>query len=75
MSGLLSDVTQACIDNHLKHVPQYIFQDVRDAIEYVHGSGSFHNAVIAKPERYIEPNPHLAVYLHELRKAGKRVSI
>ncbi len=50
-----------------------LWRDIRTSIDDAHRDGSIHEAILAEPARYIERDPLLAVTLHKLRSAGKRL--
>ena len=47
---LLADVMQTFKELGIAHEPVSVYQDVKDAIRYVHYSGHLHNDIIANPQ-------------------------
>jgi 5'-nucleotidase len=50
-----------------------LFQDIRRAIDLAHANGTVHERVLADLPRYVNRDPHLALTLHKLRSAGKKL--
>ncbi len=50
-----------------------IFDDIRKAIDLAHADGRVHNRVLADLQRYVVRDEHLALTLHKLRSAGKKL--
>jgi 5'-nucleotidase len=50
-----------------------LFQDIRRAIDMAHHTGKIHERVLADLPRYVNRDPHLALTLHKLRSAGKKL--
>ena len=70
---LLADVIQCFVDSARDFSPDYFYKDVFKAIEFTHTSGRLHDAIIAQPDKFLEPNPEMKELLHRLRKGGKKV--
>jgi HAD superfamily 5'-nucleotidase-like hydrolase len=52
-----------------------LFAAIRECIDEAHRDGSILDAVAADLDRYVERDPALAVTLHKLRSAGKRLFV
>lgn len=50
-----------------------LFQDIRRAIDLAHATAAVHSRVLADLPRYVNRDPHLAMTLHKLRSAGKKL--
>ena len=70
-SCLLSDICHSLTVNGITFHPGAVFDDVNTAIRYVHKSGIMHNAVMAHPDRFIEPSPKLGALLQKFRDGNK----
>ena len=51
--GLLANLTQFFLSNDVDFVPQYVYYDVRNAIEDLHKSGRLHREITANIELYL----------------------
>lgn len=49
------------------------FADVRSCIDEAHRDGSIKREVMARPEKYIDDDPNLALTLHKFHKAGRKL--
>lgn len=69
----------ALVDFFAKHpehpAPSYeqLYDDIRSCIDLAHRDDSIKNAILADIPRYIVHDPELAITLHKLRSAGKRL--
>lgn len=52
-----------------------LFDDVRNAIDDIHRDGTLKSIIMASPGTYIEDDEGLALSLHKLRSAGKRLFV
>lgn len=52
---------------------EQVFQDIRHAIDSAHADGTVHRRVREDLPKYIDRDPELAVTLHKLRSAGKKL--
>lgn len=52
-----------------------LFDDVRTAIDDIHRDGTLKSIIMAAPGDYIEDDDGLALSLHKLRSAGKRLFV
>lgn len=50
-----------------------IFDDIRFSIDLAHRDGSFKRAIMADTPTYIKRSPYLALTLHRMRSAGKKL--
>jgi HAD superfamily 5'-nucleotidase-like hydrolase len=71
--GLLCDVIQFFLDQNIRFSPDYVFGDVRRAVNHVHADGILHNEIMQNPEPYLHSSPHLAPYLESLANANKKL--
>ena len=62
--GLLANLTQFFLDNKVDFVPQYVYYDVRNAIESLHKSGRLHGEI----------TDNIALYLRCLKKNRVQLS-
>ena len=62
--GLLANLTQFFLDNKVDFVPQYVYYDVRNAIESLHKSGRLHGEI----------TDNIALYLRCLNKNRVQLS-
>jgi len=55
--------------------PDYakLFADVRASIDEAHQDGSIKDAIMRRPQDFVERDPHLPAMLHKLRSAGKHL--
>ena len=63
--GLLANLTQFFLDNKVDFVPQYVYYDVRNAIESLHKSGRLHGEI----------TDNIALYLRCLKKKSRAVEL
>lgn len=70
-------IFSAVVDHELKagRAPDYdrIATEVREVVDSIHADGSLKAEIMADPERYIYPDPELALALHRFRSAGKKL--
>jgi 5'-nucleotidase len=52
-----------------------LFNDIRECIDEAHRDGSILIPVMSDPARFLERDPELAITLHKLRSAGKRLFV
>ncbi len=50
-----------------------LYQDVRQAIDSVHGDGSLKREILGNLDKYIRKDPRLVLTLNEFRRAGTRL--
>ncbi len=50
-----------------------LFEDIRKAIDLAHADGRVHSSVLSDLPRYVDRDKHLALTLHKLRSAGKKL--
>ena len=51
--ALLANLTQFFLSHDVDFVPQYVYHDVRNAIETLHMSGKLHNQITDNIELYL----------------------
>jgi len=71
--ALLAKLTQFFLANKLDFVPQYVYYDVRNAIETLHKSGRLHNKITDNIELYLRKHPQIPILLNHLRSNDKKV--
>jgi len=71
--ALLANLTQFLGANDVDFVPQYLYYDVRNAIEKLHTSGRLHNAINENIEIYLRKHPQIPELLLRLRANDKKV--
>lgn len=86
--SLLSSVTQFFIDNNIHFDPEYIFADIRSAIETLHRNTILHSKMVESIEDYLIPNSvidaeennstssssiYVKEFLNRLKNNGKNV--
>lgn len=54
--SLLSSITQYFIDKEIHFNPEYIFTDIRDAIDSLHRSQILHGRIVSDIDNYLLPN-------------------
>lgn len=52
-----------------------LFDDIRYCIDLAHRDGSIKREITSNLARFVEPNPELALTLHKLRSAGKKLFV
>ncbi len=57
--SLLSSLTQFFIDRDIHFNPEYIFADIRDAIESLHRNQILHGRIVSDIDQYLMPNSEL----------------
>jgi HAD superfamily 5'-nucleotidase-like hydrolase len=70
---LLADCIEVFRSKHLDFEPDYVYRDVRAAVEQVHVGGQLHAAIVASPGHFLESSPQLAEFLLRLRAENKFV--
>lgn len=70
---LLANVTQYFRANNIDYIPQYLYFDVRTAIESLHKSGILHNTIVDNLELYLRKHPQIPLLLERLQKADKKI--
>ncbi len=50
-----------------------IFQDVRNAVDFIHLKGDLKRRTVAECDKYVQQDPDLLVLLKRLRSAGKKI--
>lgn len=76
----LSEVTSyvsliESLESHKRQRLRYdeLFHDIRRAIDQAHANGSVHDRVLSDLPRFVDRDQHLAMTLHKLRSAGKKL--
>ncbi|XP_020582621.1 5'-nucleotidase domain-containing protein DDB_G0275467 [Phalaenopsis equestris] len=70
---LLADVVQHFIDARLDYDASYVYDDVKHAIQHVHGSGVLHRTILSDPEKYLMKNDKVLKFLTKLKEKGKKI--
>lgn len=71
--ALLANLTQYFLANNVDFVPQYVYYDVRNAIEDLHKSGRLHHEITDNIELYLRKHPQIPILLNHLRSNDKKV--
>ena len=70
---LIADVIQLAEHLQIPYDPYWLHEDVSKAINYAHGQGGMHQAIMNDVERYIHYNPNLVNYWQREASAGKKL--
>lgn len=70
---LFSNVIQYFIDNDLAYDPEYVFYDVKSAVQDVHSSGRLHQTIIRDMTTYMDPDVAIVNLLTQMTDSGKRI--
>ncbi|CAH1781018.1 unnamed protein product, partial [Owenia fusiformis] len=70
---LLSNITQYFNEKNIAYDPEYVFYDVRNAVQGIHTSGLLHQKIMENLDVYIEKGPEVAELLQNLAAAGKKL--
>ncbi|XP_014673555.1 PREDICTED: 5'-nucleotidase domain-containing protein 3-like [Priapulus caudatus] len=71
--ALLSDVAQHFMQHDIEFDADYLFTDVKTAVEFVHTSGLMHQEVLKDMNKYVEKDDGLKQMLRRLKDAGKSI--
>ena len=71
VANLLADVIQTFVEKRIDYSADYVYRDVRRAIEHVHSSGLLHDGIASSPKTYLDKAPKLGEFLLRLRSGGK----
>jgi HAD superfamily 5'-nucleotidase-like hydrolase len=64
---LISDVVQLAEDLNIPYDPYWLHADVSKAINYAHGEGGMHLAIMKNITKYVHQSPKLRSYLERLQ--------
>ncbi|XP_060063842.1 5'-nucleotidase domain-containing protein 3-like [Ylistrum balloti] len=70
---LLADVTEFFMQKEIPYDPEYVFYDVRSAVQGVHMSGILHAKIMEDLARYLERGPEITQVLHRLINSNKKL--
>ncbi|KAL6012247.1 hypothetical protein ACLOJK_002725 [Asimina triloba] len=70
LACLIADVVQHFVDAKLDFDASYVYQDVKESLQYVHRSGLMHRGILADPHRYLG---QVLRFLRSLREKGKKL--
>lgn len=70
---LYCDVLQFLKDKKYDFEVEYIADDIKRAIDYVHDGGIFHKTVGLKPDDFVTKLPELSSYIKKLRDGDKQI--
>ncbi|XP_060583204.1 5'-nucleotidase domain-containing protein 3-like [Ruditapes philippinarum] len=73
--NLITNVTDYFIENNIPYDPEYVFYDIRNAVQSVHTSGQLHSTIMGNLDKYLENGPHIKKILERLANAGKKLFI
>ncbi|KAL5004234.1 hypothetical protein ScPMuIL_017690 [Solemya velum] len=71
--NLISNVTQFFIENNIPYDPEYVFYDVRTAVQSVHSSGLLGEKIMENIGQYLKKGPEVRQVLERLSGAGKKI--
>ncbi|ELU17493.1 hypothetical protein CAPTEDRAFT_6114 [Capitella teleta] len=71
--ALLSNVIQYFKENDIPYDPEYVFHDVRSAVQGIHANGMLHRAIMENIETYLGQQEEVGELLKSLRAAGKQM--
>ncbi len=79
--ALFAQVFQYFLDNNVQFTPEYIFQDVREAINSIHRNQALHRNIAQSIDDYLLPivnstsssSVHVKEFLTRLKKNGKNI--
>ncbi|CAG2232353.1 5'-nucleotidase domain-containing protein 3,5'-nucleotidase domain-containing protein 2 [Mytilus edulis] len=70
---LLTEVIEYFRENDIQYDPEYVFYDVRGAVQGIHSNGLLHNSILTNLEKYLEKGPKVMSLLENLMKADKKL--
>ncbi|KAL4220609.1 5'-nucleotidase domain-containing protein 3 [Mactra antiquata] len=73
--NLITNVTDYFLENGIPYDPEYVFYDIRNAVQSVHTSGVIHHAIMNDIGRFLQNGPEIKELLERLTKAGKKLFI
>ncbi|XP_052784344.1 5'-nucleotidase domain-containing protein 3-like isoform X2 [Mya arenaria] len=73
--NLITNITDYFIENNIPYDPEYVFYDVRNAVQGVHTSGLLHSTIMNDLGKFLEKESKTKQFLEKLVKAGKKMFI
>ncbi|XP_025079315.1 5'-nucleotidase domain-containing protein 2-like [Pomacea canaliculata] len=70
---LISLVTEYFIQNNMIYDPEYVFYDIRNAVQDVHTTGLLHHKIMSDLDAYLQKGQETKVLLERLVSAGKNL--
>lgn len=70
---LLCNLTDFFMENGIPYDPEYVFHDVRSAVQGVHTSGQLHSQILADLETYLDKDSGTSDLLESLVSQGKQL--
>ncbi|XP_012943195.1 5'-nucleotidase domain-containing protein 3 [Aplysia californica] len=72
---LISMVTEYFIKNNISYDPEYVFYDIRNAVQAIHSSGILHQAIVRGLDRYLcrDKCHEVKLLLEKLAGEGKKL--
>ncbi|XP_061171601.1 5'-nucleotidase domain-containing protein 3-like [Saccostrea echinata] len=70
---LLCNITDFFMENGIPYDPEYVFHDVRSAVQSVHNSGQLHSQIMADLETYLDKETGINLLLETLVNKGKQL--
>lgn len=70
---LLCNLTDFFMENGIPYDPEYVFHDVRSAVQGVHNSGQLHSQIMADLETYLDKDSGTSDLLESLVSQGKQL--
>ncbi|XP_076435703.1 5'-nucleotidase domain-containing protein 2-like [Babylonia areolata] len=69
--SLISQITEYFNQNGIAYDPEYVFYDIRNAVQDIHNSGLLHQKIMDNLDLYLEKVQETKVLLQKLREEGK----
>ncbi|XP_014771704.1 5'-nucleotidase domain-containing protein 3 [Octopus bimaculoides] len=70
---LLANVTEYFLRNSIPFDPEYVFHDVRSAVQDIHLSGQLHQEIMSNIGKYLVKGPEVLMLLQRLTEANKKL--
>ncbi|XP_071085727.1 5'-nucleotidase domain-containing protein 3-like [Haliotis cracherodii] len=70
---LISNITEYFVQNNITYDPEYVFYDVRNAVQGVHSSGLLHQKIMENLETTLQKGNETKLLLEGLSGAGKKL--
>lgn len=71
--NLITNVTDYFISNNIPYDPEYVFYDIRNAVQGVHYTGQIHEKIVENLGLYLEKGEETKSLLQRLVAAGKKL--
>ena len=70
---LLTNIIEFFRENNIQYDPEYVFYDVRGAVQGVHSNGLLHSSILSNLEKYLEKGPEVKKLLKYLVDGDKKL--